>query len=425
MPVFEVERKAGFAGIDAMASEIPFINTRTDCDVLQQLYKDSQVVRVSLETLDNIRTNLPARSFWIDPAVDGYHHRLATSWPRDRDKWNATKQQLWDTLEGVFSQFKDYEMLADETRWKIGELPALQNFIMQVLDKCNDYKPAWISVPQLPLVNDGSRNKINQMLAQVTAEWKEEREAKVKLILPVIFTKTTQLTRKAIRDKKFQAAKKCYNIANADGIWVADTTLSDQTRNEQYPNRYAKLIDFHVKIAEALPHAIKLGGPYWGINIVLWARGLCDYPVISLGAPAIYYLSCGTRRAGKIRLVIPPLKRWIVASPEYQNWLKEVVDLLDEESVAAKSFADLLSTFPVYRNRSAAVTQAARFYRDWLTEVEATAEKGRALGLFQSLSSGYVFGKQLPKLPETAVPGCSDKIREAGKVAEQLMLKCL
>ena len=142
----------------------------------------------------------------------------------------------------------------------------------------------------------------------------------------MIFTSTIQLTKKQIRDNKFDSIKNCYEIANADGIWIADTTLSNQYRNDQYLNRYTKLIEFHEKIKESFSKAIKIVGPYWGLNLVLWVRGLCDYPAISLGTPYVYYVSCGTARSGNIRLAIPPIKRWVVASKELHTWLKEVFE---------------------------------------------------------------------------------------------------
>jgi len=426
VPLSKVERKTGFTRIKPMAAHIPFVNTPRDCKILSKYYKDSHIIRVSLESISKIRTQLPSNMpLWIDPAIDGYHHRLITKWPEDRREWNKTLSQLWKSLEDVFNKFDGYEILSDKKHWIKGELPRLETFVNQVLDKCYSFNPTWISIPQLPLVNDGGRNKINEWLAQATAKWKKQNQRGIKLILPVIFTSTIQLTKKQMRDNKFESIKNCYEIANADGIWMADTNLSDQNRNDQYPNRYAKLIEFHDNIKESLPKAIKITGPYWGLNLVLWARGLCDYPAVSLGSPYVYYISCGTARPGSIRLAIPPIKRWVVASKELHTWLEKVLTQIGPEDSARKELSDLVQNFNVYRQRDHAIDQVAKFYKKWFDEIEPIPDKGRALALFQNLSSAYVLGKQLPDLPTTALPYCSGKMLEAGKAAEQLMLKCL
>ena len=410
-----------------MAEHIPFVNTDKDCDILNRYYKDSHIIRVSLESIERIRTNLPKNiPIWIDTAIDGFHHRLVTKWPINKRAWNNTQIQLWNILETVFNNFTDRQILSNENLWVKRNLPQLKTFVNEVLDKCYNFNPTWISIPQLPIINSGARNKINKWLAESTKEWRRKRACKAKLILPVIFTNTTQLTRKPICDSKFELVKNCYNSAEADGIWVADTTLSDQNRNERFPNRYSKLIEFHENIKESFPkETIKIGGPNWGINLILWARKLCDYPAVSLGTGYIYYISCGTSRRGNVRLAIPPIKRWVVANRELQTWLQKALRQIGPEDPIKKELSDLASNFDTLRNRDAAIHQVARFYKKWFDEIEAIPSKGRALGLFQNLSSAYILGKQLPNLPQATLPYCSGNILEAGKVGEQLMLKCL
>ena len=247
---------------------------------------------------------------------------------------------------------------------------------------------------------------------------------KVKLILPVIFTSTIQLTRKPIRDSKLKLVEECYKRSKADGIWIVDTTLVDQNRNENFPNRYSKLIEFHENTKKTFPKEIIIAGPYWGINLVLWARGLCDYPAISLGTSYIYYISCGVPSRGNVRLAIPPLRRWTVVSG-LNSWLEKVIGRLSPIDPSFKDFEDLYNNFRTLSHKDSSLHQVAKFYKKWFDEIEAIPLKGRSLGLYQNLSSAYVLGKQLPNLPQSALPYCRGKILEAGKVGEQLMLKCL
>jgi len=406
-----------------MADYIPFVNTDRDCEILKKYYKDPRIIRVSLETIDNIERKIPQNlPLWIDASIDGYQHRLATKWPKEKTKWGTRKQQLWNNLENLFKDYDGYQILANENLWIKTNLPKIQTFVNQVLDKCYSYNPIWITIPQLPLVNDGKRNKINKWLAEETKKRKNSFE--IDLILPVIFTSTTQLTRKPIRDNKLQLVEDCYKRANADGIWIVDTTLVDQNRNEQFPKRYSKLIEFHESVIHFLSPKTIIAGPYWGINLVLWARGLCDYPAISLGTAYTYYFSCGVPSRGNVRLAIPPLRRWVVVSG-LKSWLEKAIKKLSPIDPTFKDFEYLYNNFSTLSQKDPSIHQVAKFYKKWIEEIESLPPKGKALGLYQNLSSTYVLGKQLPNLPQSALPYCRGKTLEAGKVGEQLMLECL
>jgi hypothetical protein len=64
--------------------------------------------------------------------------------------------------------------------------------------------------------------------------------------------------------------------------------------------------------------------------------------------------------------------------------------------------------------------QVAQFYKNWFDKFSALPPSGRALALYQDLSSAYVLGKTLPKLPEE-----EKTARSPARVAKQLMLNCL
>ena len=54
------------------------------------------------------------------------------------------------------------------------------------------------------------------------------------------------------------------------------------------------LVSFHEELQQASKDPkILVAGPYWGMNLVLWARSLVHYPAIGLGTGARYFLSGG------------------------------------------------------------------------------------------------------------------------------------
>jgi len=70
-------------------------------------------------------------------------------------------------------------------------------------------------------------------------------------------------------------------------------------------------------------------------------------------------------------------------------------------------------------NLNMARDQTAKFYKEWLNEIEAIPAAGRPLALYQMLSSAFVFGKKMPKLSKSEGYG-----GDASMVAQQLMLNC-
>jgi hypothetical protein len=278
----------------------------------------------------------------------------------------------------------------------------------------------------LPLVPGKSRNKINTMLANAVANWKTGCQSAPRLILPLIITRPSILTRKPERDDKLKVALECYERSQANGIWIVDTKLMDQNRNEQFSRRYSKLIEFHQNLRESVgKEAILVAGPYWGIDMVLWARGLCDFLAMSVGTPYTYYISYGIRKSGNTRVAIPPIRRRAVMGNALKIWLDEAIAKLKPEDAAFRELTELKKTFRTLQSKETAVNQVARFYKEWFRKIEAIAPEGRALGLFQDLSSAFVLGRQLPPLPKEAEESVSENVRNAGMVAEQLMLHCL
>ncbi|MHC4529592.1 MAG: hypothetical protein ACYS29_17100 [Planctomycetota bacterium] len=403
-----------------MADHIPFVNNT---------YRDSEIIRVSLESIDNIRSRLPGKmALWLDPAVDGYHHWAEKGYPPEKDRrlWKSGLQQMWNSWERLFGDFDGHQILADKDCWIKPYYDRLATFLNALLDKCAEYHPDWLTVPQLPLVNDGSRNKINRFLARTSSTWKRERRCATKLVLPMVFTRPKQLASKPIRDRKLTEAKACYSEAGADGLWVVDTSLVDQQRGDTFPKRYAKLIEFHQLARKAIPRgSTTIVGPYWAINLVLWARGLCDYPAITLGTGYRYSISCGLpKQAQDVRLAIPPLRRWLVTE-DLKPWLDKALVKLSPTDPSYEHFASLARDFERVNDSQVAPAQLAKFYKNWFDEIASVPKPGRALALYQDLSRAFVLGRGLPRLPRKAVGHCSKSTQDPGKVAEQLMVQCL
>ncbi len=428
-----------------MVDCIPFVNSHDDCKILSKYYADARACRLPLNSMAKLKSEIPSSlALWIDPGVDAYHHMwtanpwpvhirsesakdVAKMWPRDEkgDEREAWKFRLWSRWESQFKYFHGYQLLLDEKCWQKKHESDLNMFVAEVLDACLAFKPVWVTVPQLPIGK--GRGKINKSLAQAASTWRRQKHEDVRLILPVIITAVSTLGSKPARDKTLQLARDCYGIAASDGIWVVDNTLNDQARNEKFLARYEMLIDFHEALRRCLPRTmIAIAGPYWGINLVLWARGLCDFPAVSLGTTYTYHVSCGQTVQGTPRLAIPPLRRWVMTNEQLLEWLGTALSKLNPSDSAYEDLAELRRNFSTLSHKAAAADQVARFYRKWLAKIQAIEPEGRALGLYQDLSSAFVLGRKLPSLPKTTLPtGAPAKVLRAGKVAEQLMLHCL
>ena len=428
-----------------MADYIPFVNSEADSRILRRHYGDARVCRVALSSIDKLKSHIPANiPLWVDPGIDAYHHfwgdaqkwpvdiysespgQVTAQWPRDdegkpRGEW---KFKLWQRWKKQFSRFHAYRLLTHDKCWQKKYEEDLNHFVAAVLEACMASDPQWVTIPQLP-VGKG-RSRVNRRLAEATGIWKQSESRNVRLILPLIITTASTLAAKPSRDNTLKLAMECRRAAGAHDVWVVDTSLSDQYRNDRFPSRYEKLVDFHEALGKSLlGDSIVVGGPYWGINLVLWARGLCDSPAISLGTTYTYHISCGQPTTGNIRVAIPPLRRWVISNADLADWLDLALDKLSPTDTVYTQLSELRRDFHTLRSKDAAADQVARFFKEWLTKIESVSRTGRALALYQDLSSAFVLGRQLPQLPKAALPGVPRKVLEPGKVAEQLMLHCL
>lgn len=399
-----------------MAAHIPFVNTKKDCQILKKYYKNSHIVRVSLESITKIRSSIPNNiPLWLDPAIDGCEHHLKNK--------NKPLPPYITNLEGS-TIFQNTSLIKKPNTEKV------QSFVTSIMDQCFTFNPNWISVPLLPLTSDNSRNKINSALADATYKWKVKTKFKGDLILPLIFTNHKQLNNRTSWRPRLDSAAKWYEKSGAKGIWIVDASLSDQKPTATFTNRLRSLVELHHYLKQLFPKEKIIAGPYWAMNLILWAKSLCNYPAINLGTSYQYYLPGDEfRRKGKSRIAVPPLKRWVVFSPELRDWLDKVLNVLDSQDAAFKhmaivkdeverEFIELGQRYDPY-NEELNREQIVDFYKQWLDRIEKTPQVGQQLVLYQDFSSAFVLGKQLPDLPSSETP------RRPEKVAEYLMLSCL
>jgi len=389
-----------------MRSYIPFVNSQKDVDVLHAHYSDALLCRVTLESIQRLKNRLGRFDLWFDAALDGYERRIETD-PHRQTHW-----------EQIFSEVKHGKCLADAAFIQRPSQRAVRELVDDLLDRCVSYQPVWLSVPQLPL-QDKKRNRINKLLAQATQEWQKKKRFSGKLILPAICTKHGQYGGRQADLIKSLVTR--YQFG-ASGIWVVDSDLYDQEGRSTFVDRFRDLIRFHEGLSRHLPAgAIRIGGPYWGLNLVLWARGLVDHPAISLGTSYQYNLPNFKSRKGTRpveRVALEPLCRWARAAG-LDQWLRRAAQKLSPTDPARARFEELRKNLAMLRTGKETQKQIAGVYRRWLDNLEMVTPEGRAVALYQQLSCAVVVGSSLPSLPEKGLA------RKPDAVAKQLMFHCL
>jgi|WetSurMetagenome_2_1015567.scaffolds.fasta_scaffold32416_2 hypothetical protein len=391
-----------------MADHIPFIFGDESIRLVNRIYSDSEIIRVPLYRGKELcKSLLPKMKLWLDPCIDGMDD-LTIRRPR------PGKSNNWFNF---MSDLPNFERICSPEFHANPIKPELTNFVKTVLDKCFEYKPAWITVPQFPLVETSDRNRINRELAEATAKWKIDRHFSGHLILPLIFTHQNQVNGKTARNPKVRQAERCYHLAQADGFWVVDSSLNDDSgsftlRNKRFPG----MIDLHEELNALIPSRIRIAGPYWGLNLVLWSRGLIEYPAIGIGSGYQYLMAGGHTKKPNVRLALPPLRRLVDAHPQFSRWLDQAINRLDPLHPASKEFMDIKSKYMMLSEIDLAKQQVAIFYKKWFDSIADIPQGGRSMALFQDLAAAYALGKTLPDLTKSG----TDRRPEA--VAEALML---
>jgi hypothetical protein len=180
------------------------------------------------------------------------------------------------------------------------------------------------------------------------------------------------------------------------------------------------LIAFHEELKEALPSVRFMAGPYWALNLVLWARGLVEVAVVAIGSGFQYHGPGPAPQKAKHRIALTPLRRLAMPTDALSAWMQDVLEIKagDEQRARIAALRKAASHLKTYeRSPVACRRQVATFYGKWLAHIAASPPAGRALTLYQDLSSAYVFGSGLPPLPDED----TEAGRRANAVAQQFM----
>ena len=394
-----------------MAEHIPIITGEGGGNLVRKHYSDSEIVRVPLERAAKLLPLVPSNAkIWMDPSVDGMDDLTTRSSKPD-------KRNSWFDFMNRLANFQKIGAPAYHAK---PLPPEVFSFVKAVMDECAIHKPAWITVPQLPLVENSDRNKINRALAVATGKWKSSSGFAGRLILPLVLTHQEQVNGKVARNPKVQQAERCYHEAQADGLWVVDKSLTDDSGSATLRNkRFPGLIGLHDELDARITSKIRIAGPYWGLNLVLWARGLVDHPAIGIGSGYQFFLSGGHSNKPTTRIALPSLRRRVVVGPQLKVWLDKAISKLASSHPAHAEFSDIKKNFTVLSEPERAREQVAKFYKQWFDIIAAVPKAGRSMALFQDLSAAYALGKSLPDLVDEGTA------RRPEAVVEPLMLSCL
>jgi hypothetical protein len=334
----------------------------------------------------------------------------------------AAEYKINPRYKTYIQQFGGYDRIADPQFQRSPDKATTAAFVKLVLDASHAVAGSgWISVPQLPYSAGADRNKINRLLAETAWEWKSAARCREKLILPVILAEQGQTDKKMARNPKVELASACLESSGADGVWVVDPTLNDQDGMRDFENiRFRGLADFHEELnAKIASETVTVAGPYWGLSLILWARGLIKLPAIGLGKSYQYHIAGGMQKQPLSRLALAPLRRLAQWSPALRKWLEEALGSLPKSDPAHLEFEKIHRSFESLQNEDVSRRQTARFYREWIGKIEAVPASSRALSLYQDFSAAYVLGKGLKPLPEP------EKVKDPARIAKQFMVNCL
>ncbi|MBI2517499.1 MAG: hypothetical protein HYV95_11390 [Opitutae bacterium] len=390
-----------------MPTFVPFLRSNSDETNFQSFYADAPFVRVNLDK-KTLLGKLPSKQkLWLDIGLDG----IANACRVDADPaWSAYMHR-----HGNLSCLVDPEFLAKPARAKI------EGPITAFFQDAARYSPTYLTVPQLPHEDGVKYNKVNKLLAEIAADWRKKQSA-TRLILPVILTHQTQLNTKSPRTKTIKFIHSLMVKHGIDAVWSVDSTLEDQLGTQNFERvRFAGIVDFWNELHALASPELTICGPYWGLGLVLWARGLVSHFGIGLGSTYRYYTpGAGIPNRARSRIYVESLRRWISATPGLAGWLQNAQTKLPPDASAQLEFQALAKALPNYFDSEVSKRQITQGYRKWIDKIMSSPANGRSVALYQDLSAAFVTGRMLPDLPDEV-----GYARRPERVAEQLMLNCL
>jgi hypothetical protein len=393
-----------------MADHIPFITGQDACKLVAKHYSDSEHARVQLDRAGALLSHIPKQiKIWLDPGVDGLDDL------ESRRSSGARTNNWFEFMKKV----PGFEEVGKPEFHAKPDPKIVREFVVAVLDLCFKHKPAWITVPQLPRASDSSRNGINRLLAKATGEWKSSHEFTGRLILPIIFMHQDQVNGKTQRNPQVKLAGRCYHESQADGFWVVDKSLDDESGSKTLRNtRVPAIVMLHEELNEEISSKIRIAGPYWGVNLLLWARGLVDFPAIGVGNAYQYFLAGGHAKTPATCLAISVLRRRVGVA-RLEKWLQSAANALGLAHPATAGLEQMRKQINLLSLQEPAREQVAKFYKTWFDLLAGTPRAGRPMALFQDLSAAFAVGKSLPDFEDEGTA------RRPESVVEPLMLNCL
>ncbi len=392
-----------------MSSYIPFVNYSGEWSAARSLYPSAALYRIAIQSSQKTPSPPTGLKLWLDASVDAL----------DNSPFGGN-----ENYKSYFGAFPTSDRIASATFQMRPDPGVVNSFVGAVLNAAlvRIPNPEWLSVPQLTYVDGVERNKINKLLAGSTQRWKAKANFKGKLILPIILTNQRQLNRKTERNSKIALATACVEASGADGVWVVDSSLNDQDATGNFETiRFPGVARFHQELIAAIPELkISIAGPYWALNLILWARGLASFAAVGVGKATRYRVPGGLLMRGVTRIAVPPLRRLVTRKPELKAWLSTAAQTVAKSDPSFAEFSSLLRQFPLLADEDTARSQIGKFYGEWIKRLDAMNPQSRSLALFQDFSAAYVLGKSLPDIPSEA-----GSARSPSRIAQQFMGNCL
>jgi len=386
---------------DASLDCVPFLSSKRDSELLKNRFRGATCVRVRLNDLES-GYPVPKRPLWIDTALDGYPDFFSKS---DWAEWAASLPGHESLVEGRLTA-----SVADE-------------LVEAVCGSAAEYDPKWLTIPQLPQSSDKSNLAINRVLAKAYGKWLRKSGFAGVSVLPIVFTHASQTTKKGSWGPRMKAALTRYRAAGASGVWIVDATMDDQAGTKSFETqRFPALIDIHEYAAQSFPGlAAHVAGPYWGLNLVLWARGIISHPAVSLSGVPQYRRPGAHLRPSSTRIALPPLRKLVVLDQKKLGaWLRRAIKTLGPDHPGSVAFTDILDAIRDGTLIATAPSRVADFYESWIRLIRSRAPEARSVALYQDLSEAFVTGKFLDD-----IPGQTGRSRIAFLPAQQLMLHCM
>ncbi len=293
---------------------LPFIRSQSDEDLFLAHYADAPFARICLENDTRLNALKARTKLWIDAGFDG----IANAYGQNPDAgWKS-----------YVEQFGDLSCLAEDTFLAKPEKAKIEPIVRQFLRSAASYSPHFITVPQLPLEVGTKQNKINRVLAEITADWRRSHGSS-RLVLPIILTSTRPTPhKKTSRNPIINQAAKILTKFGIDAVWSVDSTLSRinwaQATSEQ-KKRFPAIREFFEE-----PDCSGDGGNNNRWTVLgtrlefLWARGLVTHFGIGLGSSYRYFSPGGRAMPPKAHFTVGSLRRWAVSSDGAQRLVSQL-----------------------------------------------------------------------------------------------------